>query len=314
MLLPKTDPKTPAWMTWVLWLAAVYNLVWGAVVIVAPEFTCRLAGLDPLPRYPELWQCIGMIVGVYGVGYWIASGDPVRHWPIVLVGLLGKIFGPIGLGWSLYQGTLPSKMLGTIVFNDLIWWVPFGLTLWHAATESSRVAEPADREAKPSETLSDQNGSTLAGLSKGQDVLLVLLRHAGCTFCREAIADVARDREALAAKNIVPAFVHMGGDESVAKFAAHGMQDTPRFSDPGRLLYREFELGIGSLGQLFGPATFLRGFKAALVDGHGFGGLEGNGLQMPGAFLVRDGKVVAAYRHEAASSRPDYLQLCEVAT
>ena len=37
-----------------------------------------------------------MIVGVYGVGYATAALDPSRHWPVVLVGLLGKIFGPIG--------------------------------------------------------------------------------------------------------------------------------------------------------------------------------------------------------------------------
>ena len=55
----------------------------------------RAVGIEP-PNYPELWQCIGMIVGVYGIGYLAASTDPVRHWPIVLVGFLGKIFGPIG--------------------------------------------------------------------------------------------------------------------------------------------------------------------------------------------------------------------------
>lgn len=44
-------------------------------------------------NYPEIWQCVGMIVGVivgvYGIGYLVAASDPRRHWPIVLVGLLG---------------------------------------------------------------------------------------------------------------------------------------------------------------------------------------------------------------------------------
>ena len=39
------------------------------------------------PRYPQIWQCVGMIVGVYGVGYLVAASDPLRHWPIVLVGM-----------------------------------------------------------------------------------------------------------------------------------------------------------------------------------------------------------------------------------
>lgn len=78
------------WMRTALLAAAVYNLLWGAAVIVAPEWLFQWAGME-LPRYPQIWQCVGMIVGVYGVGYWIASTAPLRHWPIVFVGLLGKI-------------------------------------------------------------------------------------------------------------------------------------------------------------------------------------------------------------------------------
>ena len=29
-----------------------------------------------------------MIVGVYGIGYIIAAGNPYKHWPIIFVGLL----------------------------------------------------------------------------------------------------------------------------------------------------------------------------------------------------------------------------------
>ena len=108
----------------VLRAAAVYNLAWGAVVVLFPLAPFRWAGMDP-PNYPELWQCIGMIVGVYGVGYWIAATDPRRHWPIVLVGLLGKIFGPIGFVSAAARGTLPWVAGWTIVTNDLIWWFPF---------------------------------------------------------------------------------------------------------------------------------------------------------------------------------------------
>ena len=112
--------------------AAVYNLVWGAVAIAFPMLLFKLVGMDPLPNYPELWQCIGMIVGVYGIGYWIASSDPVRHWPIVLVGLLGKIFGPIGFVQAVLADRFPLAMGLTILTNDLIWWVPFSLILLNA--------------------------------------------------------------------------------------------------------------------------------------------------------------------------------------
>lgn len=131
---------TPRWMTRVLLAAAAYNMLWGAFAVLAPNAPFPWIGLEP-PRYPELWQCIGMIVGVYGVGYAIAAFNPYRHWPIVLVGLLGKVFGPIGYVWSAAQGGLPWIGGLTILTNDLIWWVPFALIL-RGALRAHRGARP----------------------------------------------------------------------------------------------------------------------------------------------------------------------------
>jgi hypothetical protein len=122
-------------MSFVLALAGVYNLAWGAWTIVFPTASFALSGMqlaDKPLHYPQLWQCIGMIVGVYGVGYLIAARDPARHWPVVLVGLLGKVFGPVGLAVGVLMGESPPAGLITIIPNDLIWWVPFALILRHA--------------------------------------------------------------------------------------------------------------------------------------------------------------------------------------
>ncbi len=123
---PATRP--PAWAGRWLRAAAVYNLAWGGLVILFPHLLFDLCGM-PRPNYPEIWQCVGMIVGVYGVGYWAAAADPWRHWPVVLVGFLGKVFGPIGFAAALWKGTLPPAFGLTILTNDLLWWVPFALIL-----------------------------------------------------------------------------------------------------------------------------------------------------------------------------------------
>jgi len=115
-------------MTCVLWAAAIYNLGWGGFVVLYPELPFRWAGMPP-PNYPELWQCIGMMVGVYGVAYALAARDPIRYWPIVLAGLLGKVLGPIGFLHAALAGRLPWRAGWTIVTNDLIWWLPFGVIL-----------------------------------------------------------------------------------------------------------------------------------------------------------------------------------------
>ena len=120
-----------SWMRPVLRFAALYNIAWGGLAVMLPLKAFELAGM-PAPNYPEIWQCVGMIVGVYGVGYWIAANDPMRHWPIVLVGLLGKILGPIGFVWAAMQGRIPWSFGWVNVTNDLIWWVPFWLILLQA--------------------------------------------------------------------------------------------------------------------------------------------------------------------------------------
>jgi hypothetical protein len=116
------------WMKCVLAAAGVYNLIWGAWTISFPDDFFKWAGMAPL-NYPSIWQCVGMIVGVYGIGYLIAATAPLRHWPIVLVGLIGKFLGPIGMLHAVLSGRLPPAMAWTCVANDLIWWIPFGLIL-----------------------------------------------------------------------------------------------------------------------------------------------------------------------------------------
>lgn len=134
---------TPSWMRRWLAFAGIYNLAWGAVMVVAPVWSLGVLGVRSEHReyWPEFWGCIGMIVGVYGIGYLVAARDPLRHWPIVLVGLLGKVLGPIGFVEAAGRGALPWSMGWTLLANDLLWWAPFGMILLRAR-QAHRKAEP----------------------------------------------------------------------------------------------------------------------------------------------------------------------------
>lgn len=133
-----TPSAPPRWMQRWLVAAGLYNLLWGVPVILAPDLPFELVGMDPLPDPGRaIWQCLGMVIGVYGVGYLCAARDPLRHWPIVLVGLLGKIFGPIGFVWSASRGAIDWSFGATILTNDLLWWWPFGAILLAARRADS---------------------------------------------------------------------------------------------------------------------------------------------------------------------------------
>jgi peroxiredoxin len=300
----------------VLLAAAFCNLAWGAWTILFPQAMFRLAGMAA-PNYPQLWQCIGMIVGVYGVGYAIAAFDPVRHWPIVLVGLLGKVLGPLGMIAALARSEVPWNFALTCVTNDLIWWLPFALVLRRAAAacrEEGDAPPVPDAETALAQTRTD-TGETIADISRRAPVLLVFLRHAGCTFCREALADLARQRPALGRAGTHLVFVHMSEIEGFRRFAAgYGLGDVPQVSDPERKLYRALGLRRGTLGQLLGWRVLVRGFQAAIFARHGLGAIQGDSTQMPGVFLIRDGRILAAHRHRDSADRPDYVAVCSLSS
>jgi len=294
----------------VLLAAAAYNVVWGAFVVLFPGAIFSWLNM-PQPNYPQFWQCIGMIVGVFGVGYAIAAFDPVRHWPIVLVGFLGKVFGPLGMVQALWTEQLPWAFALNCVTNDLIWWIPFALILKHAW---EHYRDDMGAEMLPSEeTLiagaRSNDGNTLAELSRQHPVLLVFLRHSGCTFCREALADLAQGRGEIEKCGTRLALVHMGSPDSFADFAGqYGLGDVPAFSDPARRLYRGLGLRKGRLMQLLGWNVWLRGIPAFL-RGHRVGALDGDRAQLPGVFVIRDGRVARRFAHADASVRPDYFDL-----
>jgi hypothetical protein len=298
----------PTWPRFILRLAAIYNLLWGAWVILFPNHLFDWTGIAR-PNYPGIWQCVGMIVGVYGVGYWFAASDFRRHWPIVLVGFLGKVFGPIGFIQSAITGALPWSWGATILTNDLIWWVPFGAMLYLAFkdnTDPKRRSEQVWSLDEANQRALSSNGQGLASMSRDRDVLVVFLRHAGCTFCRETLDELSKRREEWTLKKIQPVVVHMGSpDEGNAMMARWGLSDVPHISDPECRLFQAYQLPRGTFSQLFGLRVWIEGFRAAILKGYGFGKLVGDGFQMSGAYLIRDGRIVsAAPSRDAADSCP----------
>ncbi len=153
-----------------------------------------------------------------------------------------------------------------------------------------------------------QSGQTLTGLAE-RPLFLVFLRHFGCTFCREAVADLAEKRPALEAKGARLAFVHLGTEEKAHWFfKPYGLLDVPRFSDPEARLYQAFGLLRAELRQYLNTESVVR-MLGAWSRGHFLGFPAGDIERMPGAFLINHGQIQRAFRHRLVSDRPDYLAL-----
>jgi hypothetical protein len=111
-------------------------------VVLFPADLFILATMD-IPKYPELLQCIGMMIAVFGVAYIAAASNPIKHWPIILAGLLGRILGPIGFLYAAINGSFSWVAGITIITNDLIWIIPFAIILWTALKYAREQASSA---------------------------------------------------------------------------------------------------------------------------------------------------------------------------
>lgn len=157
-----------------------------------------------------------------------------------------------------------------------------------------------------------QNGESLEELSVQQPVLLVFLRHFGCTFCREALSDIAAKREQIEERGVRIVFVHMSENKLAERyFQRYELSGIDHISDIECHYYAAFGLTKGNFNQLFGLKSWIRGFEAGVVNGHFLGTQLGDGFQMPGVFLISQGQIQSKFIHKLSSDRPDYESLIQ---
>ena len=87
------------------------------------------------PDYLPLWQVVGMFVVVYAPAYWWAARFPERYPQLIVIGMLGKVLGPLGFAWAVLFSDFPGAFAVAIVANDLIWYPAFLSYLGKSARE-----------------------------------------------------------------------------------------------------------------------------------------------------------------------------------
>jgi peroxiredoxin len=153
-------------------------------------------------------------------------------------------------------------------------------------------------------TLHTGESVSLESLYKQGGLVLNFLRHLGCVFCREQIAELRK----VASDRLV--MVSMADVTATASFRDKMESPQAYISDPNKGLYEQFGLKKGTFGQVMGSGTISRGLRA-LARGHGLGKPVGDPLMLAGTFLInRSGEVV--YSHFAASAS-DSLPGSEIA-
>ncbi|MEZ6060886.1 MAG: hypothetical protein R3C19_11015 [Planctomycetaceae bacterium] len=136
------------WHVWTLRLASVHCIAWGAGIMLFPASSADVYGFEKPVVDVHLWQGTGLVILLFGIGYGIASTDPRQHWAVVAIGLLGKILGPMGMAWTVWQGDISSRVLWLLPLNDVVWWLPFAAILRSAFHKSTGDSEAVTRQLR----------------------------------------------------------------------------------------------------------------------------------------------------------------------
>lgn len=129
------SPLRP-WMTAVLRFVAVYNVLAGFSMLVFYHESYKLMGV-PKPALVMPLQLVGILVALFGVGYWLVASNPVENRNLLLLGFWSKALGSLLGIYYVAQGGLPPVFLVILFFADIIYLPPFAIILRHLYREAA---------------------------------------------------------------------------------------------------------------------------------------------------------------------------------
>jgi len=303
------------WFKAVLRVAGVYHIIWGISVIFFPHFWFNIADLSQ-PNYIQLWQFIGLHEMIFGIGYFMASYNPLRHWRIIFIGTFTKICVTIGFLYYYLLGQEPAIVFNMVLSNHIFWIIPFGIILYNAyhhqyLIDNEMIGLCSEHNLDLLNLYETDKNENLKSISDSQPTMLIFLRNFGCTFCKETLHIVNSLKSEIESQGTKIIFVHMDNNNTALDALQKcSVQDIDVVSDPECILYKGFNLKRGSITQLFGLKVLYRSVYLWLTKkGYFISQTDTDIFQMPGVFLVYKDKIVKQYIHHSAADIPPYLEL-----
>lgn len=305
------------WAKHLLTIVGLYYLLSGVFNAIFPKVAFKMADMQ-VPSHLFVWQHISILFAVLGFGFLIAAQNPSRYWPIIFMGILKMTFGLFGFAMLLAKGCISLGFGLHVLLADGLWLIPMFLVLRWTFNQNMLVEESLNYmvfggEEMDVNSILDQNDEHIVADDSDSPVLLVFLRHFGCIFCKETLTILKREHKLIEKLGTKLVIVHMAEEQVAAEhLRKYGLEHLSRVSDMDKQLYRQFGLEKGEISQIINLKGVLRMIDLMLFKGIGVGRSEQDPYQMPGAFLIKDGQIVNAYKHETASDSPDYIRLAAV--
>jgi hypothetical protein len=119
-----SPPPLLPWMRFVLCVASVYNLSAALAMVVFYHEVSKILGM-PRPNPIMPFQLDGLLVGLFGVGYWLVASRPVENRTVLWLGFWSKLLGTLLCGYHVARGDLPLSFVPLVAISDAIYLPPF---------------------------------------------------------------------------------------------------------------------------------------------------------------------------------------------
>ena len=142
-------------------------------------------------------------------------------------------------------------------------------------------------------------------------VVLALIRHFGCQFCKDHVSQLVPAVPAIHETGAELVIVGSGNPSMAGFFAEDYHVTTPLFTDPSREVYRAFGAKRPTWAALLNPRLYWNALQVHR-RGHRLGKVQGDIAQLGGVFIVLpSGDMPFAYRSSIAGDLPSTTQVID---
>jgi len=110
-------------MRYLLRFAGIFNLLAGASMICLYHEGYKLLGV-PKPQLVLPVQVMGILVGLFGVGYLLVAATPVENRNILMLGFWSKALSSTAAMYYVIVGKLPWSFVPVLFLSDVVY-LPF---------------------------------------------------------------------------------------------------------------------------------------------------------------------------------------------
>jgi hypothetical protein len=125
---PQREKPLLPWMKFVLRFVAIYNILAGLHMLILRHETYKMIGMER-PKIDFPMQLVGILVALFGVGYYMVARNPLENRNVLLLGFWSKFLGSCLGTYYVVRGILPPQFVLVYFFADVIYLPPFYLIL-----------------------------------------------------------------------------------------------------------------------------------------------------------------------------------------